>query len=72
MKQSESLIKDFEGMGVEIVEISICEESLWLYFKFDYTFIKTMVRGNYEIVDEVSWTKIVFKKDNVFYVTYKP
>jgi hypothetical protein len=72
LKQLQGLIKDFEGMGVDIIETSMAEGNIWLYFKFDYTFIKTMIRGNYEIVEEISWTKMIFKKDNVFYVTYKP
>jgi hypothetical protein len=72
LKQLQGLIKDFEGMGVDIIETSMAEGKIWLYFKFDYTFIKTMIRGNYEIVEEISWTKMVFKKDNVFYVTYRP
>jgi hypothetical protein len=72
LKQLQGLIKDFEGIGVDIIETSMAEGNIWLYFKFDYEFIKTMIRGNYEIVEEISWTKIVFKKDNVFYVTYKP
>lgn len=72
LKQLEGLIKDFEGMGLEITETGTCEGKIWLYFKFDYTFIKTMLRGGYEIVEEISWTKITFKKDNVFFTTYRP
>ena len=72
LKQLEGLIKDFEGMGLEITEIGTCQGKIWLYFKLDYTFIKTMLRGGYEIVEEISWTKITFKKDNVFFTTYRP
>jgi hypothetical protein len=72
LKQLEGLIKDFEGMGVDITETSMGEGNIWLYFKFDYTFIKTMIRGNYEIVEEISWSKITFKKDNVFFTTHRP
>lgn len=72
LKQSEGLIKDFEGMGLEVIETAMAEGKIWLHFKFDFEFIKAMIRGNYEIVEEISCIKITFKKNNIFFTTYKP
>jgi hypothetical protein len=72
LKQLEGLIKHFESIGLEVIETSMAEGNIWLHFKFDFEFIKAMIRGNYEIVEEISCIKITFKKDNVFFTTYKP
>lgn len=69
-KQVEELIKDFKGIDIDIVEATISNGQIWLLFDFSYSFIKTMIRGNFEPIEEVSWSKMTFKKDNVFYSTY--
>lgn len=71
-KQVEGLIKDFKGMDIDIVEATINNGQIWLLFDFSYCFIKTMIRGNFEPIEEIAWTKMTFKKDNVFFTTYEP
>jgi hypothetical protein len=72
LKQLEGLINHFESIGLEVIETSMAEGTIWLHFKFDFEFIKAMIRANYEIVEEISCIKITFKKDNVFFTTYRP
>lgn len=70
-KQVEGLIKDFKVYDdINLVEATINDGQIWLLFDFSYSFIKTMIRGNFEPIEEISWIKMTFKKDNVFYSTY--
>jgi putative sterol carrier protein len=70
-KQLAGHIKHFDELGIKVIDVSISDNKTWVYANFDYAFVKTMLRGNYEVVEEVAWGKITFKKDNLFVTAYQ-
>jgi len=70
-KQLEGLVKDFNSIGLNIIEATMNDKTIHLYIDFDYVFIKTMMRGKYESIEETAFSNLTFKKDNVYYTTYQ-
>jgi hypothetical protein len=69
LKQASVLLDD---KSFDISEITIGDGKVYVYVEFNYDFVKEMTRRKYEVVDDnVPFSTLMWKNDNVIYTTYK-
>jgi hypothetical protein len=69
LKQASVLLDD---KSFEISEITIGDGKVYIYVEFNYDFVKEMTRRKYDVVDDnVPFSTLMWKNDNVIYTTYK-
>lgn len=72
LKQVEGILKDPANKIFDITEVAFNKDSIWITATFSYEFVKEMILREYEnVTKNVGYSTITYKKDNVYFTSYR-